>query len=96
MADNNYIIRKIQDASLGLSEINSEDNHISIYPNPTTNYIKVSGVLNSETYVIFDMMGRQLQNGVLNINDTINVENLATGKYLLQFSNGATSTILKN
>lgn len=69
---------------------------INVYPNPTTNYITVSGLLNSETYVIYDMMGRQLQNGVLNNNDTINIENLATGKYLLQFSNGASSTILKN
>lgn len=79
--------------------LSSEDfnrTKINVYPNPTTNYIKVSGVLNSETYVIYDMMGRQLQNGLLNNNDTINIENLATGKYLLQFSNGASSTILKN
>lgn len=78
--------------------LSSEDfnpTKVSIYPNPTTNYITVSGLLNSESYVIYDMMGRQLQNGVLNNNDTINIENLATGKYLLQFSNGATSTILK-
>lgn len=67
-----------------------------MYPNPTTNFITVSGLLNSEAYVIYDMMGRKLQNGILNNNDTINIENLATGKYLLQFSNGATSYILKN
>lgn len=68
---------------------------IIVYPNPTTNFITVSGLLNSESYVIYDITGRQLQNGILNNNDTINIENLATGKYLLQFSNGATSTILK-
>lgn len=72
-----------------------EKEEIKTYPNPTTNFITVTGLLNSESYVIYDMMGRQLQNGILNNNDTINIENLATGKYLLQFSNGATSTILK-
>ena len=79
--------------------LSSEDfnqSKISVYPNPTTNFITVSGLLNSEAYVIYDMMGRKLQNGILNNNDTINIENLATGKYLLQFSNGATSYILKN
>ncbi|OGS77097.1 MAG: hypothetical protein A3G95_03270 [Flavobacteria bacterium RIFCSPLOWO2_12_FULL_31_7] len=96
VADNNYIIRKIQDAALGFSEINSENNPISIFPNPTTSIITISGLLNSETYAIYDMMGRQLQNGVLNNNDTINLENFATGKYLLKFSNGVTSSILKN
>lgn len=83
--------------NLGTNEFDIENNKLIIYPNPTTNFITVSGLLNSEAYVIYDMMGRKLQNGILNDNDnTIDIENLATGKYLLQFSNGATSSILKN
>ncbi|RTL14858.1 MAG: T9SS type A sorting domain-containing protein [Flavobacteriaceae bacterium] len=109
---NSYALGNLFEDNASLSGVDAEDwtvnvqanlsadlfekQDVRIYPNPTTNFITVTGLLNSETYVIYDMMGRQLQNGILNNNDTINIENLAIGKYLLQFSNGASSSILKN
>ena len=68
---------------------------VSIYPNPTTNFITVSGLFNSESYVIYDMMGRALQNGDINDNNTINIENLSNGNYILKLTNGFSSSIIK-
>lgn len=68
---------------------------VSIYPNPTSNFITVSGLFNSESYVIYDMMGRALQNGDINDNNTINIENLSNGSYILKLTNGFSSSIIK-
>lgn len=68
---------------------------VSIYPNPTTNFITVSGLFNSESYVIYDMMGRALQNGDINDDNTINIENLSNGNYILKLTNGFSSSIIK-
>lgn len=68
---------------------------VKIYPNPTTNLINITGLTNTESYTIFDVMGRTLLNGILASNNTINLENLTNGNYYLKLSNGLTYTILK-
>ncbi len=78
-----------------LSIIGFNKDHVSIFPNPTTNSINISGLTNTESYTIYDVMGRTLLNGILPSNNTINLENFTNGNYYLKLSNGLTYTVVK-
>ena len=68
-----------------ISSVESKENNIDIYPNPTTNYLIVGqGYLNSE-YEIIAIDGNLAQAGTIN-NSQINLENLISGTYLIRIS----------
>jgi enterochelin esterase-like enzyme len=57
---------------------------ISIYPNPTNDYLLVDGELgNQATYIIYDVMGRVMITGMLN-DKRIDVSSLNPGIYILE------------
>ncbi len=89
--------------STGINEISNKP-IVSIYPNPTQNYITVTYSTKTPDevyYYIYDMSGRQLSapNSILgkgsNILGTINIANLPVGMYLLKLSDSNTITNYK-
>lgn len=64
---------------------------ISIFPNPATNQLNISGLntFQNSTYKIFDISGKCVQEGVLK--ETISVTTQAEGLYLLQINNENTT-----
>ena len=77
-------------STCNLSVINSVEeesaNSISVYPNPFSNQITVSGDWNSGSqFFIFDATGRLILNGALNANSqSITTNQLPVGMYLLE------------
>ncbi|MCE9540521.1 MAG: T9SS type A sorting domain-containing protein [Bacteroidetes bacterium] len=72
--------------STGVIE-NELSNLISVYPNPSTNYISIKSdkVLFGSKYMILDQTGRQVLTGKLNNETTlVDISQLATGVYLFQ------------
>ncbi|MBN2892254.1 MAG: T9SS type A sorting domain-containing protein [Bacteroidales bacterium] len=65
-----------------------ENSNISVYPNPAINIIEVKA--NEGSVVeIMELSGKTLQSHILNSDiETINVENLNSGVYLIRISNG--------
>lgn len=60
---------------------------VTIYPNPAQNILNISSDLeNINSYVIVDIMGRIVKNGII-YNNTINVETLPQGLYILNIAN---------
>ncbi len=57
---------------------------IKTYPNPSTNYISLSGLTESENYVIYNMQGKQVLKGFVSNNNKIEVKSLTNGMYLLK------------
>lgn len=55
---------------------------LTIYPNPTTDFIRIKGDSPFDRYDIFDLSGRMISSGNLNGNE-INVKALSAGKYIL-------------
>jgi hypothetical protein len=57
---------------------------ISIYPNPTSDYIYIANDKDSDSYQysITDFLGRNLETGVVN-SGKINVEKYNSGNYIL-------------
>jgi hypothetical protein len=65
---------------------NFESNNFFIYPNPATNYIKLSGKIRvtGENYSVFSMDGKTLIKGRFHQQEhPINISKLPPGKYIL-------------
>jgi len=86
---------------LAIEEQNStaEQNAISIFPNPASDYIYISSTLINGTgvvwkYQIYDILGNCVQNGTIE-SDKINISRLSSGFYTVRFFNGGKQVVEK-
>ena len=73
--------------SLSISEIENNENKISIYPNPTNNFITIQNRQNltdNFEFKIVDLTGRIVKNGNSKFNEQINIDSLTRGNYIIQ------------
>ena len=73
--------------SLSVSEIENNENKISIFPNPTNNFITIQNRQNltdNFEFKIVDLTGRIVKNGNSKFNEQINIESLTSGNYIIQ------------
>lgn len=77
------------------NELNKVD--ISIYPNPTTNYITIQKFINQDIrFTILDVLGQTVSNGILKEDKTpISVSEFPLGTYFLKLENGTSYKIIK-
>ncbi len=75
----------MMNTNMGLNSIS--ENHIDIYPNPTSNYIYVAANpdANYECSIIYDLFGRMLLSQAFS--PTIDVHHLQSGNYILVLIN---------
>jgi len=79
---------------VAFASIGQNDLELNVYPNPTSDFIRVDGI-NEVTFVqIMDMSGRIVLNSEVQGNEEINVSNLNTGNYVISFNNNQGSTNL--
>ena len=73
----------------GLDSFAIDENELSaitLFPNPTRDFLTVSGLSNNQNFSwqIIDLIGRELKQDFANAENTeIDVQNLATGVYIL-------------
>ncbi len=82
--------------NLGVNEFNSND--VVVYPNPASNQITVKGNFDAnESVSIYNVLGQKVMQAKISSNEqTINVSELATGIYTIQFvSSKATHKFIK-
>ena len=60
---------------------------LSIYPNPSTSFLRVIGLDSDESYRIYSILGIEIQSGVISNDTEIDINVLKTGIYMLQLSN---------
>ena len=89
--------------SLSVSEIENNENKISIFPNPTNNFITIQNrqnLIDNFEFKIVDLTGRIVKNGNSKFNEQINIEGLTSGNYVIQIQteNGEkfTEKLIKN
>ena len=78
-------------------------NYLSIFPNPTNNFITIQNKQNSIEnfeYKILDLTGRIVKNGNSKFNELINIESLTSGNYIIQIQTDSnqfiTQKLIKN
>lgn len=70
-------------------------NSISLFPNPTNNYLNVTGIeLNSE-YRIYDTTGRKVFQGVFIKSNIVDIQSLENGIYYIEIKNIDLKTVRK-
>ncbi len=57
---------------------------IKTYPNPSTSYISLAGLMETKNYIIYNMRGKELARGSVSYNNKIDVRFLDDGLYLLK------------
>jgi hypothetical protein len=68
---------------------------ITMYPNPSNDFIKISGLTNTASYEISNMLGAKVQTGKVSQNENINVRSLNKGMYFVKLENGASLKFIK-
>lgn len=72
------------DQGLSISQFDSENSEI--FPNPSSIYIKVKGTTSKANYKVYNVLGKQVSQGVVSENEKINIENLTKGLYFLNLN----------
>jgi hypothetical protein len=70
-------------------------NQVSIFPNPATDFVQVTGDLLFTSYSIYNISGQQVLSGSLKDDHKIEVLSLTSGVYLLNLESHDTSETLK-
>ncbi len=81
-------------ADLPTSVVEEETNDLLIYPNPSSDAIRVNNVAYGTPYTIVNSSGQKVMSGTIS-NSEINVRTLPQGLYFLQINSGNTSTSTK-
>lgn len=66
---------------------NEIKNSISIFPNPTNNYLNVNGIKSNSEYRIYDTTGRKIYWGVFDNSNIVDIQFLQNGIYYIEFDN---------
>ena len=66
---------------------------VAIYPNPTTDYLKISSDSSVKSVVIFDISGRKVTAEL--VGNTVDVQKLVKGSYLIKITDGSGTTTQK-
>ncbi|MDR2835563.1 MAG: InlB B-repeat-containing protein [Bacteroidales bacterium] len=63
------------------------EEQISLFPNPASDILNISGIKNNSEITIFDLSGRIIQISTIDGDNSINVKNLFPGLYLIKIQN---------
>ena len=89
-----FTYERSTDQSLSINEFELE-NSIKLFPNPSSEFIEVSGLTENEKYSIYNILGSEIENGIVSNNEQIDIRNFAKGLFFLKFKNGTTIKFLK-
>jgi hypothetical protein len=66
-----------------------------VFPNPTENYIRISGVKNEQNFKIYNLLGRLVKKGKVYNDDQIDISSFDNGMYLLKLDSGKVIKVIK-
>ena len=82
------VYRELYEKSMTADIINNEnitEHNISLYPNPATDYVELSGTTEGTTIYVYNMVGRLIQTYNGNSNSTtLDVTGLNEGLYIIK------------
>ena len=95
----NSVVINVCSIETSLSTLDDKLSSVKIYPNPSKGIININlgkNLTGETTYVLYDVQGRIVMNKKSNATmETLNVENVSNGVYLLSIENGAAKTTQK-
>jgi hypothetical protein len=83
------------DSTLSINEVKLTIVNLKVYPNPASDYITISGLKTTENYEIYNLIGQKIRKGITTNDESIDIQNLIKGIYLLKLENGNTLKFVK-
>jgi hypothetical protein len=68
---------------------------LSVFPNPSTSFIKTTGLNQPMNYEIYDLIGSRVLEGIISDNNEISVQHFKKGIYFLKIENNQTIRFIK-
>ncbi|MDG1159570.1 MAG: T9SS type A sorting domain-containing protein [Flavobacteriales bacterium] len=84
----------LSNGTLSIDDLNFE-NKLSLFPNPSSNFIIVSNLKSTESYLIINQIGQEIKRGIISNKEKIDIRNFTNGLYFLKFDNGITTKFIK-
>jgi hypothetical protein len=81
--------------TLGISDIELSSNKLYIYPNPSRNFIQISGLTISQNYKFYNILGTEISNGTISDDKKIDIQNFTNGLYFLKLDNANAIKFIK-
>ncbi|MDY2587657.1 FG-GAP-like repeat-containing protein [Winogradskyella aquimaris] len=89
----NQTLNIVEGSNLSIN--NYENDGISIYPNPTDNYLNVkTNEIGDFSFRIFDLSGRLIKTGKINKNRKIDIGDISSGHYFIKLQNQINYNVL--
>jgi len=85
----------LQGYTLSNENYNTLKTKLKIYPNPSSLYIELSGLLKEEKYHIYSILGNEVLKGSIKNFEKVNIQNLNVGIYFIKLENGFIQKFLK-
>lgn len=68
---------------------------ISLFPNPSADYIQFSNLKSNATYSVYNTLGAEVMKGIILENEKIDIQTLSNGLYLIQINGRFTTKFIK-
>jgi hypothetical protein len=68
---------------------------VKVFPNPSSDFIEITGLTAIEDYRIYNTLGQEVKKGIVLENKKIDIQSLTNGIYFLKFKNGNTIKFIK-
>lgn len=84
--------------STDCSVLNIDDfqvKNLKLYPNPSSNYLQISGLQQNVTYSIYNIHGKNISSGTLLPQEKISINTLDSGLYFLRIDSGNNFKFIK-
>lgn len=86
-AGGGFSYQRSTDPSLSIEDNNKPV--LSVYPNPSTSFLRVSGLNTAEPYRLYSILGVEIQSGIISSDQEIDIDALQTGMYMLRIADTA-------
>jgi len=83
---NEWSIELCTDPSLNVENFELHKG-VSIFPNPTSNFLTISNLKNAVNYIIINQLGQEILKGNIDSNEEIDIKSLKNGLYFLKLEN---------
>lgn len=86
----------LSDSTLAVGDFDFINSSVQIFPNPSSDFIQISAVTETENYKIYSILGALIKTGSIDDKMKINVQDLTNGLYLLKLESGKTFKFFKD
>ncbi|MFT5147080.1 MAG: hypothetical protein ACI9H1_001808, partial [Polaribacter sp.] len=68
---------------------------LKLFPNPSVNFIKISGLSEKANYIIYNLLGKEIAKGKVLNEENIFIQGLSNGTYFIKIKNAKALKFMK-